>query len=84
MLANFLVATSESHEAGFVKRISLFVRGLRENRDWSEISSVRVAPVVHVSPGPYDVRTHEMRYKSSRSRGYSVTGSGALYQIPPS
>jgi hypothetical protein len=27
-----------------------FARDLREKRDWSEVSSVRVAPVVHVSP----------------------------------
>ncbi|HEY6288662.1 MAG TPA: hypothetical protein VIW48_04380, partial [Nitrospiraceae bacterium] len=34
-----------------VKRISLFardLRDLREKRDWSEVSSSRVAPVVHV------------------------------------
>jgi len=36
-----------------VKRISSFARdsrGLREKPDWLEDSSVRVAPVVHVSP----------------------------------
>ena len=34
-----------------VKRISLFARDsrdLRERRDWSEVSSLRVAPVAHV------------------------------------
>ena len=36
-----------------VKRISLFVgdlRDSREKRDWSEVGSARVAPVVHVPP----------------------------------
>ncbi len=37
----------------FVKRISFFVRDwrdLREKRDWSEASLVRVAPVALVTP----------------------------------
>jgi cobalt-zinc-cadmium efflux system membrane fusion protein len=37
-------------EASFVKRISLFVRDLREKRDWPKDLSARVAPVVHVPP----------------------------------
>ena len=54
--ASFVLAalsTFGKHEASFVKRISLFVRDLRdlrEKRDCSEVVSARVAPVVHVPP----------------------------------
>jgi len=44
---------TKSRISCFVKRISFFVRGwrdLREKRDWSEASFVRVAPVALVAP----------------------------------
>jgi hypothetical protein len=46
------------------ERISLFAResrDLRETRDWSEVSSARVAPLAHVSPG--SLTLHERRTK---------------------
>jgi hypothetical protein len=40
-----------AQDAFLVKRISVFARDsrdVREKRDWSEVSSSRVAPVAHV------------------------------------
>ena len=35
-------------ETSNVKRVSLFSRDLREKRDGSDVSSLRVAPVAHI------------------------------------
>ncbi|MBU6481226.1 MAG: efflux RND transporter periplasmic adaptor subunit [Nitrospirae bacterium] len=49
---------SGKREASLVKRVSLFVRDLRDlrqERGWSEVLSARVAPVVPVTPVPHTI-----------------------------